>query len=303
MARSMTCSSWWTGCRSRENRSPGFAPPIESSDVESMRVMTAGFPAEYGRKLGGVVEVTSPKNYPAGLHGEFDADGGSFATASGSGALFYSSGENRFSVSGDGFHSDRYLDPPVLQNYTNIGNAGGFSASYERDFSNGDRALPVTFEQHAVRYVVPNELSSSMAGQRQDVSKRRCAARFTYTHAFSSDVLLSVAGSMRDTIFRLSFQSRNPRRHRLAGSWLSRRIRARGPRGPSRDHDWKVGVDGIFSPVNEKLQYQITDPSQFDPDYVAAFSIFGSTLGHRTVRLRPGSNSSRQMERERRPAL
>ena len=56
-----------------ENRSPGFAPPIESSDVESLRVMTAGFPAEYGRKLGGVVEVTSPKNNPMGLHGEFEA--------------------------------------------------------------------------------------------------------------------------------------------------------------------------------------------------------------------------------------
>ena len=45
------------GLPMNENRSPGFAPPIESSDVESMRVMTAGFPAEYGRKLGGVVEV------------------------------------------------------------------------------------------------------------------------------------------------------------------------------------------------------------------------------------------------------
>src|SRR4029079_10692483 len=75
-----------------ENRSPGFSPPIESSDVESMRVMTAGFPAEYGRKLGGVVEVTSPKNNPTGLHGEFQAQGGSFSTASGSGALFYASG-------------------------------------------------------------------------------------------------------------------------------------------------------------------------------------------------------------------
>ena len=50
-----------------ENRSPAFAPPFDSSDVESMRVMTAGFPAEYGRKLGGVVEVTSPKNNPDGL--------------------------------------------------------------------------------------------------------------------------------------------------------------------------------------------------------------------------------------------
>src|SRR6267154_6063299 len=71
-----------------QNRSPAFAPPLNSDDAESMRVMTAGFPAEYGRKLGGVVEVTSPKNNPTGLHGEFDAQGGSFSSASIHGALF-----------------------------------------------------------------------------------------------------------------------------------------------------------------------------------------------------------------------
>src|SRR3984957_5823296 len=137
-----------------ENRSPAFAPPFESGDVESMRVMTAGFPAEYGRKLGGVVEFTSPKNAPNGLHGEFDAEGGSFHTGSGHAALFYANGANRFSVSGDGFHTDRYLDPPVLGNYTNRGNAGGFSASYERDFSSSARLL-ITVTRRAVRYLVP----------------------------------------------------------------------------------------------------------------------------------------------------
>jgi hypothetical protein len=39
-----------------QNRSPAFAPEFDSDDVESMRVLTASFPAEYGRKLGGVVE-------------------------------------------------------------------------------------------------------------------------------------------------------------------------------------------------------------------------------------------------------
>jgi hypothetical protein len=247
-----------------ENRSPGFAPPIESSDVESMRVMTAGFPAEYGRKLGGVVEVSSPKNNPAGLHGEFEAEGGSFSTASGSGALFYSSGGNRFSVTGDGFHSDRYLDPPVLQNYTNIGNAGGFSSSYERDFSNGDR-LFLTFAQHAVRYLVPNELVQQQAGQRQDSHQKETSGQIHYTHAFSADVLLSVAGSVRDASAVLNSN---------AGSTPVIVSQNRGYRegyaradlaGHHGRHEWKFGVDGIFSPVNENLQYQITDPSQFDP--------------------------------------
>jgi hypothetical protein len=247
-----------------ENRSPGFAPPIDASEVESMRVMTAGFPAEYGRKLGGVVEVTSPKNNPVGLHGEFNAEGGSFSTATGSGALYYSKGGNRFSVTGDGFHSDRYLDPPVLSNFTNFGNAGGFSSSYERDFADGDRLL-VTFTQHAVRYQVPNELVQQEAGQRQNSEQKETSGQVHYTHAFSANILLSVAGSVRDAYALLNsnaqstpiivFQDRGYREGYVRADLAGHHGR----------HEWKFGADGIFSPVNENLQYQITDPSQFDP--------------------------------------
>jgi len=253
-----------------ENRSPGFAPPIESSDVESMRVMTAGFPAEYGRKLGGVVEVTSPKNNPDGLHGEFEAEGGSFSTASGSGALFYSRGGNRFSVTGDGFHSGRYLDPPVLQNYTNIGNAGGFSTSYERDFSNGDR-LFLTFAQHAVRYELPNELVQQDAGQRQDSKQKETYGQVHYTHAFSADILLSIAGSVRDaSAFLNSNAQSTPIIVSQNRGYREGYVRA-DLAGHYGRHEWKFGVDGIFSPVNENLQYQITDPSQFDPGTLLNF--------------------------------
>jgi hypothetical protein len=253
-----------------ENRSPGFAPPIESSDVGSMRVMTAGFPAEYGRKLGGVVEVTSPKNNPAGLHGEFEAEGGSFSTASGSGALFYSTGGNRFSITGDGFHSGRYLDPPVLQNYTNIGNAGGYSSSYERDFSNGDR-LFVTFAQHAVRYQLPNELVQQQVGQRQDSEQKETSGQVHYTHAFSADILLSVAGSVRDaSAFLNSNAQSTPVIVSQNRGYREGYVRA-DLAGHHGRHEWKFGVDGIFSPVNENLQYQITDPSQFDPGTLLNF--------------------------------
>jgi hypothetical protein len=247
-----------------ENRSPGFAPPIESSEVESMRVMTAGFPAEYGRKLGGVVEVTSPKNNPTGLHGEFEAEGGSFSTVSGSGALFYSSGGNRFSVAGDSFHSGRYLDPPVLQNYTNIGNAGGFSSSYERDFSNGDR-LFLTFARHAVRYEVPNELVQQEAGQRQDSEQKETSGQVHYTHAFSADILLSVAGSVRDASALLNSNAQSTPIIVIQNRGYREGYVRADLAGHHGQHEWKFGVDGFFTPVNENLQFQITDPSQFDP--------------------------------------
>jgi hypothetical protein len=247
-----------------ENRSPAFAPPFESGDVESMRVMTADFPAEYGRKLGGVVEITSPKNAPVGLHGEFDAEGGSFSTGSAHAALFYSNVANRVSVSGDGFHTDRYLDPPVLGNYTNRGNAGGISASYERDFSSNDR-LFLSVTQHAVRYLAPNELVQQQAGQREHAAQQETSGQARYTHTFSPDLLLSVAGSVRDAAALLSSNAQStPIVVSQDRGYREGYVRAdlAGHRG---SHDWKIGADVIFSPAHEMLQYRITDPTQFDP--------------------------------------
>jgi hypothetical protein len=253
-----------------ENRSPAFAAPMESSDVESMRVMTAGFPAEYGRKLGGVVEVSTPKNNPKGLHGEFDADGGSFSTASGSGTIFYSTGANRFSISGNGFHSDRYLDPPVLQNYTNVGKAHGFSTSYERDVSNGDRVF-LTFAQNDVRYDVPNELVQETPNppqrpgpQLQNAQRNETSGEVRYTHAFSPNLFLSAAGSVRDASALLNSNADSTPiivgQNRGYREGYARADLA-GHRGR---HEWKVGVDGIASSVNEDFQYSITDKSQFE---------------------------------------
>ncbi len=275
-----------------ENRSPAFAPPFDSSDVESMRVMTAGFPAEYGRKLGGVVEVTSPKNNPDGLHGEFDADGGSFSTGSADAAVFYSHAGNRFSISGDGFHTDRYLDPPVLGNYTNLGNAGGFSASYEHDFANGDRLFS-TFNQHALRYLVPNELVQQQAGQRQDAAQKETSGQVHYTHVISPDVVFDVAGSVRDAAALLSSnaestpmivsQDRGYREGYLRADLAGRRGR----------HEWKIGGDGIFNPVHEALQYQITDPTQFDPGTVFGSSaVFRPPTGMSNLPLMPRIRSA-----------
>ena len=95
-----------------ENRSPAFAPSLDTDDVESMRVLTASYPAEYGRKLGGIIEVTTEKDVPPGVHGRIDAGGGSFSTGSGSASISYAHKKNRFAVGADGFHTGRYLDPP-----------------------------------------------------------------------------------------------------------------------------------------------------------------------------------------------
>jgi hypothetical protein len=247
-----------------QNRSPAFAPAFDVDDVESMRVLTAGFPAEYGRKLGGVIEVTTVKDVPSGVHGQIDAGGGSFSTFAGSAALSYAEGKNRFSVSGNGFRTDRYLDPPVLENFTNVGNAGGFSASYERDFSDRDR-LRISVIHNEVSFLVPNELVQQEAGQRQNIANSETAGQIFFQHTISPDLFLSFSGSMRDASATLNsnasstpmiaFQNRGYREGYVRGDLA----------GQHGNHNWKAGVDTLFGPVNEALHYVITDPSQFDP--------------------------------------
>lgn len=247
-----------------QNRSPAFAPSFDADDLESMRVLTASYPAEYGRKLGGIIEVSTKKDTPDGFHGQFDAGGGSFSTLSGSAGLAYAWSGNVLSASAYGFHTDRYLDPPVLENFTNEGNAEGFSASYERDFSDRDR-LRITLTHSEVRFLVPNYLVQQQAGQRQDASTIETSGQLYFQHTISPDLFLSVSGSVHDAAFSLSSntlstpiivaQSRGYREG-YARADLS---------GHHGHHDWKVGVDCISGPVHENLQYFITDPAQFDP--------------------------------------
>ncbi len=254
-----------------QNRSPAFAPSLDPDEVESMRVLTASFPAEYGRKLGGIIEVTSDKNPPSGVHGRFDVTGGSFSSVGGSGNISYFHEKNRFSVGVQGFHTDRYFDSPVLQDFTNSGNANGFSASYERDFSDRDR-LRVSVSRNAVRFMVPNELVQQDALQRQDVVDVETAGQVYFQHIISPELVSNVSGSIRDSGATLSS---NP----LATPVIVSQDRGyregyaradiAGHRG---HHDWKVGVDGIFNPVHETLSYSIADPSQFDPGTLQQFT-------------------------------
>jgi len=254
-----------------QNRSPAFAPPLDAGDVESMRVMTAGFPAEYGRKLGGVIELTTEKNPPGGWHGRIEAAGGSFDSLSGTLEIGYTAGKNHLEFGGRGFHSDRYLDPAVLQNFTNWGNGNGFSAAYEHDFSERDR-LRFTIARNETRYTVPNELVQQAAGQRQNGDNTEISGQIYYQHISSENLLWTFSGSVRDASFNL--RSNNLATPIIVSQDRGYRegyVRA-DVAGHAGHHDWKAGVDSLFTPVHEALAYQITDRSQFEPATALQFA-------------------------------
>src|SRR5262249_9695094 len=117
-----------------DNRSPSFGPEAaQADDVESIAIYTAGIPAEYGRKMGGVIEVTTQRDTLAGFHGQTGISGGSFDTIGGFFDGQYVWGKNAFGGSASGGGTAHYLNPVVPDNFTNRGTTGDFSLRYERD--------------------------------------------------------------------------------------------------------------------------------------------------------------------------
>jgi outer membrane cobalamin receptor len=257
-----------------DNRSPSFGTEIEADDVQSMSIYTANIPAEYGRKLGGVVEVVTTKDSRPGFHGKASFSGGSFGTADGYVLTQYAWEKNTLGFSADGATTDRFLNPPVAQNYTNTATTGDFALHYERDFSDSDR-LGLIVRHSFSRFAIPNEQLQQAAGQRQDRGNFETMGILSYQHIFSANVLGDLRFMVRDNTDRLSsnplstpiiaFQDRGFREEYFKGS-------ASVHRGIQ---EWKVGAEADFTSIHEQFSDAVTDFAQFAPGTPPAFSFLG----------------------------
>jgi hypothetical protein len=207
-----------------DNRSPSFGPePAEADDVESVKIYTAGIPAEFGRKMGGVVEINTLKSQDPGFHGQLTLFGGTYDTAGINTQDQYTWKGNTFGISASGNMTDHYLNPVVPENYTNNGTIAGFSTSYERDLTPKDR-LTLIVNHELARYAIPNELVQQNGaylpdadnttgcppgqqpsdcvfipgGQLQTGDNFETLGSVIYQHIFSSDAIGMLRGMARD---------------------------------------------------------------------------------------------------------
>jgi hypothetical protein len=209
-----------------DNRSPSFGPELEADDVDSLKLYTAGIPAEFGRKMGGVVEVNTLKSADPGLHGQLTIFGGSYDTAGASTQNQYTWKGNTVGLTASGNMTDHYLNPVVPENYTNNGTIGSFALSYERDLTEKDR-LTLIVRHELARYAIPNEFvqqngayvptadnsvgcplvpppdeSSDCVfipgGQLQTGDNFETIGSVSYQHIFSSDAIGTLRGMSRD---------------------------------------------------------------------------------------------------------
>jgi hypothetical protein len=248
-----------------DNRSPSFGPEIEADDLESANIYTAGYPAEYGRKMGGVVELNTQRETDPGLHGQLVLSGGSYDTAGSYGQLQDIWGKNALGASASGSMTSHYLNPVVPQTFTNSGTVGDFSTDYERDLNANDR-LNLSVRHELSRFLIPNELIQEQAGQIQSGDNFETIGTARYQHIVSPNSILAFAGMVRDNANDLysnpdstpiiAFQHNHFREGYFKGTFTVHHGK----------QEFKAGVesDAIF--LQEHFNYSISDPSYFDSD-------------------------------------
>ena len=270
-----------------DNRSPSFGPEIEADDVDSLTIYTAGIPAEYGRKMGGVVEVNTLRDEQKGLHGEAVLSGGSFDTAGAFAQAQYGWEHNTLAASAAGNLTAHYLNPVVPENYTNRGTIGDFSLGYSRDFTPKDR-LTLSVRHELARYQIPNELVQQNGayvpnadntvgcppgptgdppsdcvfipgGQLQTAANFETMGSVSYQHIFSSDAIGSLRGMARDN--SNDFNS-NPSSWPLIATQHNdfKEIYFNGSASVHRGRqEWKAGVESDATFLHENFSYLMPD--------------------------------------------
>jgi hypothetical protein len=247
-----------------DNRSPGLGPEIEADDVDSLAVYTAGIPAEFGRKMGGVIEVNTLKEPQAGLHGQVLLSGGSFDTGNAFAQAQYTWKRNTLGGSASGSMTGRYLNPVVPQNYSNNGTTADFGLHYERDLTTKDR-LGLIVRRDLSRFQIPNEQIQQAAGQRQDGDNFETMGIASYQHVFSVNALGSLRGMIRDNSNDLTS---NPEsipviaflhNHFREGYFNAALSVHHG------SHELKTGIESDNTYLHESFSSLITDATRFDP--------------------------------------
>lgn len=246
-----------------DNRSPSFGPEIEADDLDSVSIYTAGIPAEYGRKMGGIVELNTARDPAAGVHGTLVLSGGSYQTAQGYAHIGDTWGGNSLSGTASGSMTSHFLNPVVPENFTNRGTTGDFSVRYERDLGAEDR-LSLNVRHELARFEIPNELLQQSAGQLQTGDNFETVGTVRYAHTFSANGLGTLAGMVRDNANDLfSNEDSTPVIATQHNNFREGYFKAAFSLHHGR-HEFKAGLESDNVLLHENFSYVITDPTQFD---------------------------------------
>ena len=242
-----------------DNLSAIFSTSLDARTLRTVEVLTGGIPAEFGDKLAGVINVNTRSGLEGPTQGGISFSGGSFST--GETAVDFSTHTKKlgFLMNLSASTSQRYLDPPTIDNFHNFGRTakGFFRLDYQFDANNSVRGV---FNFGGSNFEVPNRLNQEIAGQDQKQRLRDNSENISFQHIFSPN-----------TVAQFSFFHRQ-NNAQLISNTLSTPVVANQDRTLQNyggigslsltrgSHNLKLGSQFTITPVDEHFSFYPTTP-------------------------------------------
>lgn len=242
-----------------DNLSAIFSTSLDARTLRTVEVLTGGIPAEFGDKLGAVVNVNTRSGLETPTQGGLTFSGGSFSTGE-VGADFSTRTEKfGFLTNLTATTTQRFLDPATIENFHNFGRTGKgfFRLDYQLDQNNSLRG---TFLFGGSNFQIPNRVEQELAGQDQRQRLRNSSQFITYEHIFSPNALGQFSFFNRYNTARLTS---NPQSTPVVASQDRTLQNIGGLASVSLihgSHNIKFGGQMTWTPVREHFSFYTTDP-------------------------------------------
>ncbi len=238
-----------------DNAHQHFTPGISPQIFETVNLITGGFPAEFGNRFGGILDLTTRSGRNLQGHGSASLHAGTVANNDAS--LEYGGGSGRWGyyVFGGAFSSDRFLNPAQLDELHDFGY--GVRVAAQVDYQGDKDMVRLLLTGGRTEFEIPNTDDEQAEGR--DASRRLGSqtAILTWQRVLSSRALLSASAYQRIISERLRPTSDHETtfadgsRSTLSTGFKTDFSYARG------GHTFKTGVD--------VLRLRLLESFDFDP--------------------------------------
>lgn len=174
-----------------ENPQEQFSPGSSPEMFETVDMVSGNFPAEFGNRFGGVVDVTARSGYDLKGHGSVSVGGGTFNSNDATAEYGGVAGKFGYYLFASGFTSDWYLNPPAPVQLHDFG--FGLQGAGHFDYRLAHDTFSLFLDGGGTNFQLPNLAEDQAVGRDAMRRLRSQTSILSWQHTFSPTTLLSTS--------------------------------------------------------------------------------------------------------------